>query len=360
MRTGFAASASAHALLVAFGLLSLGAAEPLKPEVVDSIAVDLVPITDFSNIRAGSLESKVVETPTPAVVESEKPAELAKPTGNTEEDQPKPTEAPKPSPAPPVNTAPEPEPVPEPAPLPEPPKPQPAPEPAPAPAPKPTPAPPQPEAAAPAPELAVPETPQPPKEVAPQPTVRTAALEEKRAAFKKQQEAAAKAEALAEQKKKDEAKAAAAAEQKKKDDEKKAREAKQKQQAEKHADQVANIINNESSRGAVTGEGGTPTLGKSTGQSATLSQTQIDALVAQIKTCLNTPAGAEDVGATTTLQFSIDAGGNVVGQPQMMTTPTSQIEDAYARAALRAVMRCGPYAMAAGQDVSALFNAAQF
>jgi outer membrane biosynthesis protein TonB len=345
MKTGFTASAIAHAALIAFGLLSLGAAEPLQPDFVESIAVDLVPISDFSNLRAGTLDSQVVETETPSVVKDETVAALAQPTGNTTEDQTKPLEAPTPTPAPTVNTAPEPQPAPEPTPTP---TPEPVSEPKPAPAPEPVPVEePTPEPVAPAPELAVAPTPEAPAEVAPQPVARTAALEEKRAAFKqkledalKQQEADAK---------------------KKKEEEDRIREAKrQESEAAKLADEVANIINDETSRGATTGEGGEPTLGKPSGTSATLSQTEIDALVARIKDCMLVPPGAEEAGATTTLQFSIDATGTVVGQPQLLTSPSSGIEDAYARAALRAVMRCGPYAMAAGQDVSALFNAAEF
>lgn len=343
MRTGFFASALAHAAIIALGLLSLGAAEPLLPDAIDSIAVDLVPVSEFSNIRIGSLKSEVVETDTPSAVEDDTAAELAQVTGNTEQDQTKPTEAAAPTPVPTLNTAPEPTPAPEPAPEPDV---QPAPEPAPTPPePEPTPPEPEPEPVAPTPELAVAPTTEAPKDVAPQPVVRTAALDQKRAEFKKAQ---------------DEAKRKAAEEAKKKEEEAKKKEAAQQAEQSQDADQVANIINNEESRGAITGAGGEPTLGKPTGQSATLSQSEIDALVAQIKTCMVIPAGAEEAGAQTRLQFSIDRGGNVVGQPAMVQQPSNALEDAYARAALRAVMRCGPYGMAAGQDVSALFNASQF
>ena len=78
--------ASVHVLLLVLGLVNLGLTEPLRP-TVQSIAVDLVPIEEFSNIRLGQLDSEVVETETPSAVESEEPAELAQPTGNTEQDQ---------------------------------------------------------------------------------------------------------------------------------------------------------------------------------------------------------------------------------------------------------------------------------
>ena len=70
----FVTSVILHAALLIIALVGLGSAKPLEPEVVESIAVDLVPITDVTNIRAGSLDSKIVETDTPAVAESDKPA----------------------------------------------------------------------------------------------------------------------------------------------------------------------------------------------------------------------------------------------------------------------------------------------
>ena len=115
MRTGVAVSISAHVLLIVFGLINLGSTEPLTP-VVDSISVDLVPVEEYSNIRAGQLDSTVVETDTPSVVESEDPAQLAQPTGNTEQDQPTPSPADVPTPQPVTQTAPAPEPAPQPEP----------------------------------------------------------------------------------------------------------------------------------------------------------------------------------------------------------------------------------------------------
>ena len=46
MRVGLIASGAAHAVLIVFGLLSLGAT-PLQPEVVESISVDLIPVTGY-------------------------------------------------------------------------------------------------------------------------------------------------------------------------------------------------------------------------------------------------------------------------------------------------------------------------
>jgi len=387
MRTGLSVSAVAHVALIALAIMGLGMGKPLEPTVVESIAVDLVPTTDFTNIRVGSLDSTVVDTETPSAVDADKPAELAKPTGNTSEDQPTPKDNPDPTPAPTEQTAPAPvptDPTPEPEPAPDPapadaaaPPPDSASEPEPDPAPQPPSAPDQP--------LVAPvETPDP-ADAAPRPVMKTASLQQKRADFKKQQDAekqrladekkkAEEQKKADDQKKADEAKKAAdaaeaakkkaAEDAKKAADKKKADEQKRIEQAKadaaaKAADEVANLINNEDSRGATTGDGGQKTLGKADGRAATLSKSQIDGLVAQIRGCMNVPAGASDSGLTAQLEFSIDASGMVTSLPRIVSSPASSLEQALASAAQRAVMRCGPYSVT-GQDVRATFDPREF
>lgn len=233
-----------------------------------------------------------------------------------------------------------------------------APQPVAKPAPEPDPAPveePVPEPVVPEPALVTPvETPDP-AEAAPKPRVRTASLDEKRAEFKKQAEA--------EKRRKAEEKKQAEAE-KKKADEKKQADAKRVEQAKadeaaKVADEVASIINNEDSRGATSGDGGEKTLGKQDGRSATLSQSEIDGLVSQIRGCLNVPAGAAESGLTAQLEFSIDGSGMVTQLPRVISSPANALEQALASAAQRAVMRCGPYQVA-GQEVRATFDPREF
>lgn len=359
MRTGFTVSTIAHAGLIVLAIVGIGMGRPMDPEPVESISVDLIPVTAFSNIRMGSLDSTVVETETPSVVEDVKPAELAQPTGNTQEDQPTPMDNPDPTPAPTEQTAPAPEAASEPVVEPEPevaptpaerpvvePQPEPVAEPMEEPVPEPAP-------------VATPETPDP-AESAPKPRVHTASLDQKRAEFKKQQEAQ-------KQQKADE-KAKAEADKKKAEEEKKRKAAEEKErieqanadEAQQLADEVANLINNEESRGATTGAGGETTLGREDGRSATLSQSEIGALVAQIRACITLPAGAEDADARAEFTFSIGADGMVSGRPEMTSTPNNQIEDAYARAVSRALQRCGPFTVAAGQDVRAQFAAREY
>jgi hypothetical protein len=373
MRTGLVVSAVAHASLIALAILGLSFGKQLETTPVESIAVDLVPISEFTNIRQGSLDSKIVETETPSAVDADKPAEIAKPTGNTTEDQPTPTDSSTESPKPTEQTAPAPapaEPVVEPDPAPAPDAaPTPAERPAEPPPPEPEPAPePTPDPVQPDPALATPDPTPDPTAAAPKPIVKTAALDQKRAEFKKQAAAKKKAEADAKaaeeakklaDKKKAEADAKKAADKKKADEQKRIEQAKA-DDAAKLADDVANIINNEDTRGATTGDGGEKTLGKADGRSATLSQSELDGLASQIKGCISMPAGAEDAAATAELTFTVAADGSVVGQPQITSGVNSDVEGAYARAVSRAVMRCGPYPLVAGQDVKALFRALDF
>jgi colicin import membrane protein len=334
MKTGVTTSVVAPAALLIVAIMGLGSAKPLEPEVVESIAVDLVPISDITNIRQGSLESTVVKTETPAVVKTETPAQLAQKAGNTEEDQPKPEETAKSTPAPVVNTAPKPveapQPKPEPDPVKEPvPTPQPVAEPDPAPSP---------DDAEPQQEVATDTaTDAPAAQVAPMPALRPAQL----------QKAPPKPVV----------KAAEVTPKKTETPKKQTEQSKDKPQEQaKIADQVAELINSEKSRGATTGQGGDPTLGKTTGKSATLTQSQLDGLVAQIKQCMSVPPGAAEAGITAQLHFSLDGQGNVTGTPDIVNAAQSQLERALASAAQRAVMRCGPYAMAPNQEVQATFD----
>lgn len=335
MRTGLTVSAAFHTGLVVLAIVGLSAGKPLNPAPVESIAVDLVPVSEFSNIRMGVIDSQVVETETPSTVQSDKPAELAKPTGNTEKDQPKPADNAKVTPAPTEQTAPSPT----------------ASEPPPEETPQPTevaeitPPAETPDAETPPPvedpALVAPEVTEDPAQAAPKPLERTD-LKAKRAAYKKAQEAK-----KAEEKKKKE-------EQKKAEEQKKLAEQKA-AEAKKIADEVANIINDEQSRGATTGEGGEPTLGKETGQAATLSQSELDGLVAQIRSCVSLPPGAEEANISVRLQFSIDATGMVTQPPVIMSAITTPLEQAYASAMQRAVLRCGPYQVKA-QEIGATFT----
>ena len=398
MRTGVTISIVAHLALIGIGLVNLGFAEPMVT-VENAIAVDLVPISEFNNIRMGSLDSEIVETETPSVVEDDQPAELAQPTGNTEQDQPTPAEADIPTPAPVTNSAPEPEaapppepePTPEPAPAPEPPPPpepaptptpEPAPQPAPPPAPTPTPPPPR-DAPTPAPRPAPVATPTPTPEPAPAPepepqpeptpepepvrvepapaepvTPQVAApapaARPSNLAQLRQQFAAAETERKKreeeERKRIADAKAAAEAAERKKAEEAKpaprtAERAAPAQLDASLADDISSIINRDNTTGATTGQGGSPTLGDTSGASATLSQTEIGALVAKIKQCWALLPNEQTSGVEVTVNMRLNQDGSLSDVPRLVSVSQQPEAITIAQKAVSAVAGCGPYSM---------------
>lgn len=385
MRTGVIVSIIVHIAVLTIGLINLGFREPLTP-TVESISVDLVPIEEYSNIRAGQLTSQIVETDTPSIVESNQPAELAQPTGNTQENQVTPSPADIPTPAPVTNTAPapeampepvpeptpEPEPVPAPTPEPTPPAPTPEPTPAPAPTPepvvapvpatRPTPAPTPEPTPAPTPEptpAPTPEpTPTPPPTPAPTPTPAPAAptvaapvpasrpsnLDQKR-----QQFAAAEAERKKREEEERKRKAAAAT----------ATAAAQTaprpqpnaQLDSALADDISALINNDRTTGATTGSGGTPTLGDTTGTSARLSRSEIDGLSGRVKKYWNLLPSDINSGMTVVLLLNLNRDGTLNGIPQVVSADPSPAGAQVARAAQRAVVAAsqdGPFNLSAG------------
>lgn len=371
MRIGLTVSIVAHIAVLTIGLINLGLAEPMVT-VENAIAVDLVPVSDFNNVRMGSLDSEVVDTQTPAIAESDQPAELAQPTGNTEQNQETPSEADRPTPMPVTNSAPAPEstpPPPEPEPEPEPTPPEPAPQPQPAPEPEPAPTPPTPQPPVPAtrpqpapeptpaPEPAptptpeptpepqpapAPEpepTPQPPQPAAPTPASRPSNLNQLRQQF-----------------------AAAEAERRRREEEERRRQAAAAQPATPAptqsprppqpaqldsalADDISSIINRDNSTGATTGQGGSPTLGDTAGTSATLSQTEIGALVAKIKQCWYLLPNEEASGAEVVVNMRLKQDGSLADVPRIVSVSQQPEAIGIAQKAVSAVAGCGPYSM---------------
>lgn len=322
MRAGVTASVAFHGTLIALGLLSLQGAEALNPTQVEAIPIDLIPIEEFSNVRLGSLQSQVIETPTPAVVDTPDPAQLAERTGNTEEDQPRPEETPEVTPAPTRETAPLPQPEPEPDPVPVPVEAAPTPPP---PAPEPEPVV---EEGQPAPQEEVLAAPEPaePEDIAPVPPPATSAVDAARARFAEAQ-AAERARAEAERQAREEAE----------------RQRQAALQSNPEPDAISQIINNEQSRGATTGQGGAPTAGRNTGTAARLSQNQLDALIAKIKGCWSVPFGAVEARIEVQMRFELNIDGSLVGRPQAISPITSTLEQATASSVDRAIRNCAPF-----------------
>ncbi|ODU86929.1 MAG: hypothetical protein ABT14_07440 [Pelagibacterium sp. SCN 63-17] len=113
------------------------------------------------------------------------------------------------------------------------------------------------------------------------------------------------------------------------------------------ADDIAALINNAPTTGGTTGQGGSPTLGDTTGTSARLSRSEIDGLVGQIKNCWNLLPSDLNSGMTVRLMVSLNRDGSVNGTPQIISADPSPAGGQIARAAQRAVMSCGPYTLSA-------------
>jgi len=94
----------------------------------------------------------------------------------------------------------------------------------------------------------------------------------------------------------------------------------------------------------------TPTLGTPKATAASLSQSEIDALRAQIRRCWNPPAGAanaQDLRVEMNVKLRID--GSLAAQPVLLERSTSPYFQVFAESALRAVERCQPYSLPAAK-----------
>ena len=104
----------------------------------------------------------------------------------------------------------------------------------------------------------------------------------------------------------------------------------------------------EPQRMASTGEelSPTPSLGKSDGRAAQLSQSEIDALRKRLGECWNPPAGAADGGQLKVVMrvlFKPDA--TVATPPQLVAATASPFGPAMAESAKRAILTCQPFTM---------------
>ena len=90
----------------------------------------------------------------------------------------------------------------------------------------------------------------------------------------------------------------------------------------------------------------TPSLGKSDGQSAQLSQSEIDALRKRLGECWNPPAGATDGGQIkVVLRVLFKRDATVAIPPQLVLATASPFGPAMAESAKRAILTCQPFTM---------------
>jgi outer membrane biosynthesis protein TonB len=94
----------------------------------------------------------------------------------------------------------------------------------------------------------------------------------------------------------------------------------------------------------------TPTLGAPKATAASLSQSEIDALRAQIRRCWNPPAGAADAqNLRVEMNVKLRVDGSLAAQPVLLERGASPYFQVFAESALRAVERCQPYSLPAAK-----------
>jgi colicin import membrane protein len=287
MKAGWTISAVGHAALLAWGLISI-AARPLNASPPESLPVDVISATDFSQITNGIKTAPKAETPKPLVekVAEAKPVEEAnakvvdkKPEIVATSDK---VEPPKPEPE---QKKPEPKP--------------------------PTPA----------------------------------QKSEPKQAFAKEPEQ--KVDPIAEALKKDTKKPDPKTQQKADTPLPQKKPEPVKPQPKFDASRIAALLDKrDPQRHSASGDtlSNTPSLGTPTGRSATLTQSEIDALRARIQQCWNPPAGladARDLVVVVRIRFNQD--GSLSADPTLSNSGSHPTFQVAAESALRAVRRCAPY-----------------
>ncbi|GGF04222.1 cell envelope biogenesis protein TolA [Stappia taiwanensis] len=309
MRVGLIASTAGHLAVLLWGVVSFPNAKPFDVPPVDSLPVDLVPISELTKLRIGEKDAEVREVEATKPVKPKTPeVKPETPPVQAKTETPTPTPTPEPAKQPAKQAAKQPAAAPEPEPAPptppRPAEPVKAPEPAPAPAPK--------EAVAEAPkekapepaEKKVAEAPKPVPSVRPRtkPTPPPKATKKKKAF---------------------------------------------------NPNQIAALLNKVDPAG-----GGTPSasenpasLGSRKGLSnVSMSQSELDALRSQISQCWNPPAGsagANDLNVR--LKVYLRPDGGVDMQPEVLNSSSNPSFTIAAESARRAVLRCAPYSLPAAK-----------
>ncbi len=307
MRNGLSASLVLHAAALGFGLFSLSGPKAFEVADVDALPVDMVSITEYSQIVQGDRKAPVAETPAPTPTSRPEPVEDARNVGDNLVDL---QNAPTPDPRPrPVETAaarsePEPSPVP-------------VPDPDPAPPAEATPEPPTPSETAEAPEPEAPQAEANPEseamelpETAPVPQARPA---------RPPVQAARKLEPT-----------------NKREPQREATRQRAEDAPEFDADEVAALIDRaKASGGGALRSEQTAALGNRQDSAATqLSQSEMDALRSQLEGCWNPPVGT--LGSsdfTASVQFQVDVSRKLSGAPRILhSSGNRQFDDSVLRA----------------------------
>ncbi|KZK76784.1 hypothetical protein PsW64_00793 [Pseudovibrio sp. W64] len=292
MRAGLIASLVVHVVVLVAGAVSLNFGKELTTAPVDSLPVDLVPVSELTKLQLGTKEAKEIKEA--ALQPTKKPAEKPEPekkTGEAKKEVKKVQEAKKE-----VQQAETPPPPPEPA------EPEPAPK-------------------------------EVPKEKAPAETAELGPEVEKTEKPKQ----VVKVRPRSKPKPPARPKAPKKEEPKKKED---------------FNSKMAALLNKTNAKSSGTAKSAKPaSLGSELGQTnVKMSQSELDALRGQVARCWNPPvgaAGAEDLNVR--LEFNLSRTGEVEGQIKVLNSSSNPTFRAAASSAERAVYRCGPYSLPAAK-----------
>lgn len=315
MKVGLGVSIVGHLAILGFGFIAFPEARPFAPELIEALPVELVPISELTDVLAGD---KNAETP---------PEKSPQPREQVQAEAPAPTPAEKPAekpvqaaqkPPPPPPPPPEPEVAPEPAAEPEQVAalPEPA-EPTPPPAEEPEPLP---QAAEPPPEP----KPEPPKPVESRTPRARPALPQRTVELKAAPPDPQEQERL--------------------------RELTQAEQPEQfNTDDIAALLDKREPAG-----GGDPlpaaepqTLGSIDGRAeAAMTQSELAALQARLYQCWNPPVGVREAGElVVTVRISLLQDGSLASPPQLVSVGlvSDPLATVAAESAIRAVAQCAPF-----------------
>lgn len=88
----------------------------------------------------------------------------------------------------------------------------------------------------------------------------------------------------------------------------------------------------------------TPSLGTATGLSATLNQSEIDALRSHLAQCWSPPTGVTEAKELVVqVRFQLTQDGTLIAEPQIMNRSSNALFQIAAESVMRAVHRCAPY-----------------
>lgn len=330
MKTGFVTSVVMHAGLLGLGLATLTAPRAYEVVDVEALPVDIIPLDALTQVQAGDKKAELREAPAPTPTSRPDPVEDASRVGDNDVDLDTPP-APTPSPRP-VETAALPQPSPDPAP-----RPSIVPDPEPVNRPDLEPQP--------VPATEVTPQAQPRQEVLPDPDDQVQTEQSPESDLARLPDAAPLPSARPQPPKAQTARAPERKQSEKPAVQQAARSESSETQFD--ADQIAALLNKEapsgggaerSRREAALG-GSRETVG------STLTQSEMDALRAQIQRCWNIPAGALDAqNLRVSIQVRLAPTGEVETSPQIIAGGGSGgIERAAAESARRAILQCAPY-----------------